>query len=101
MAITGKSAVERRREGVEATLRFRRFPAWKDPWIAVPTQIGRGAGRARDEAGRQCSRHSQIDTLDVESLPAGVSGDCVLRWTLAGRERDPVAEGSRLIGLQL
>lgn len=52
-------------------------------------------------AAQKCDRHIQIDTLDMESLLMGVVQDCVLRWSLTGREYDLVAEGDRLIGLQL
>ena len=52
-------------------------------------------------AAQECGRHLQIDSLDMESLLLGVVQDCVLRWSLTGRGFDLVAEGDRLIGLQL
>ena len=52
-------------------------------------------------AVQECGRDIQIDTLDIESLLLGVVQDCVLRWSLTGRGFDLVAEGDRLIGLQL
>ena len=50
---------------------------------------------------QKCDRHIQIDTLDMESLLMGVVQDCVLRWSLTGRQYDLVAEGDRMVGLQL
>ncbi len=52
-------------------------------------------------AVQECGRRIQIDTLDMESLLLGVVQDCVLRWSFTGRGFDLVAEGDRLIGLQL
>ncbi|MCB1440358.1 MAG: hypothetical protein KDJ63_11365 [Nitratireductor sp.] len=49
----------------------------------------------------ESGRHIEIDTLDMESLLLGVLQDCVLRWSLTGHGNDLVAEGDRLIGLQL
>lgn len=52
-------------------------------------------------AVQECNRHIQIDTLDIECLLMGVIQYCALRWSLTGREYDLVAEGDRLIVLQL
>lgn len=52
-------------------------------------------------AVRECDRHIEIDTLDLESLLMGVIQDCVLRWSVTGCKHDLVAEGGRLIRLQL
>lgn len=49
----------------------------------------------------ECDRHIPIETLDMGSLLLGVVQDCVLRWSLTGRQYDLVAEDDRLIGLQL
>ncbi|MFX0540998.1 TetR/AcrR family transcriptional regulator [Roseovarius sp. S4756] len=46
-------------------------------------------------------QRAQIDTLDLESLLMGTLQDCVLRWSLMGRKYDLIAEGDRLIRLQL
>jgi len=52
-------------------------------------------------AEQECGRDIRIDALDMESLLLGVVQNCVLRWSLTGRRFDLLAEGDRLIGLQL
>ena len=52
-------------------------------------------------AVEECDRCIPIDTLDMESLLMGAIQDCVLRWSLRGRTDNLVADGDRLIGLQL
>lgn len=52
-------------------------------------------------AVQDCDRHIEIDMLDLESLLMGVLQDCVLRWSVTGCRHDLVAEGERLIRLQL
>ncbi|WP_417727697.1 TetR/AcrR family transcriptional regulator [Roseovarius sp.] len=69
--------------------------------VRIMTALRLRITEERYTAVQECGQDFQIKTREMESLLLEGVQDCVLRWSLTGRGFDLVAEGVRLIGLQI